>query len=49
MIGIAVATMPEGMVNGPEMDLPKNTVLDEGEDEDLSVLFKTKRLLYTVL
>jgi hypothetical protein len=37
--------MPEGMVNGPEMGLPKNTVLDEGED--LSVLFKTKRLLYT--
>ena len=42
MIGIAVATMPEGMVNGPEMGLPKKTVLEEAED--LSVLFKAKGL-----
>jgi hypothetical protein len=45
MIGTAVATIPEGIVNGPEMGLPKNTVLDEGEG--LSVFFKTKRLLCT--
>lgn len=25
MMGVAVATMPEGIVNGPEIDLPKNS------------------------
>ena len=30
MIGNAVATIPEGMVNGPEMVLPRKSVLKGG-------------------
>jgi hypothetical protein len=37
-MGTAVATMPEGMVKGPEMGLPKNIIF-EG-------VFKTTGLLF---
>ena len=31
MIGIAVATIPDGIVNGPERVLPRKPVLNAGE------------------
>ena len=31
MIGIAVATIPEGIVKGPEMVLPRKPVVKAGE------------------
>jgi len=38
MIGIAVATIPEGMVKGPEMVLPRKPVVKAGELIEVDML-----------
>ena len=38
MIGTAVATMPEGIVNGPVMVLPRKPVVNAGELFEVDML-----------